>query len=245
MMKTSMVLFAEFETDHSRERHTGGVWVTKPFQNWKKATEGMSLHTQASQACKSYQNRLSCAASTESKFARREKNRAAMKSLVRCTHFLTRHHIAHSTNFTQCVDLVMFCGAREFQVFVENASRNAIYTSRGGVVDFIEALGTREHGNMGTWEHGNMGTWEHGNTGTWEHGNTGTREHGNTGTREHGNTGTWEHGNTGRGVNFKKASKDIIFLCVSWQMSALISRHWRNCQFSVIGRKMALLLNAF
>ena len=48
----------------------------------------------------------------------REKNRAAMKSIVRCTHFLTRHHIPHSTNFTKLVDL-MSCGAREMQVFVE------------------------------------------------------------------------------------------------------------------------------
>ena len=104
----------------------------------------------------------------------REKNRAAMKSLVRCTHFLTRHHIA-LTYFSQLVDLVVSWGARELQVFVENASRNAVYTSRGAVVDFIEALGTREHGNTGTWEHGNMGTREHGNMGTREHGNMGTR----------------------------------------------------------------------
>ena len=55
-----------------------------------------------------------------------EKNRAAMKSLVCCTHFLTRLHIAHSTNFTRLVDLVLSCGARELQVFIENASRNAL-----------------------------------------------------------------------------------------------------------------------
>ena len=72
----------------------------------------------------------------------REKKRASMESLVHCTYFLTRHHIAHSTNSTQLIDLVVSCGAREFQVFVENASRNAIYTSPGTVVDFIEALGT-------------------------------------------------------------------------------------------------------
>ena len=56
-------------------------------------------------------------------------NRAEMKSLVRCTHFLTMHNVAHSTNFTQLVDLVMSCGARELQVFIENTSRNAVYTS--------------------------------------------------------------------------------------------------------------------
>ena len=64
-----------------------------------------------------------------------------MKSLVHCTHFLARNHIAHSTNFTQLVDLVVSCGAKELQVFIENASRNAAYTSQGAVVDFIEALG--------------------------------------------------------------------------------------------------------
>lgn len=74
--------------------------------------------------------------------AEREKNRAAMKSLVRCTHFLTRQHIAHSTNFTKLVDLDVSCGARELEAFLESASRNAVYTSRGAVVDFIEALGT-------------------------------------------------------------------------------------------------------
>ena len=54
----------------------------------------------------------------------RDKNRAAMKSLVSCNRFLTRHHISHFTTFT------VSCGARELQVFFENASRNAVYTSR-------------------------------------------------------------------------------------------------------------------
>ena len=72
----------------------------------------------------------------------REKNRAAMKSLVHSTHFLTWHHIAHSNNFTQSIDLVVSCGARELQVFVENAPSNAVYTSQGAVVDFIEVPGT-------------------------------------------------------------------------------------------------------
>ena len=45
------------------------------------------------------------------------------------------------TNFTQSVDLAVSCGARELQVFVKNASRNIVYTSRGAVVDFIKAFG--------------------------------------------------------------------------------------------------------
>ena len=136
-------------TVESATQHTGGVWVTKLPKNWKKATERMkafersSLHTQASQALLVISKQGSVVQQLQrAGMQEREKNRAAMKSLVRCTHFLTRHHIAHSTNFTQLVDLVVSCGTRELQVVVENASRNAVYISRGAVVDFIVAHGT-------------------------------------------------------------------------------------------------------
>ena len=72
----------------------------------------------------------------------RAKSRAAIESLIRCTHFLTRQHIAHSTNFTQLVDLIVSHGAQDLQNFVENAAKNAVYTSRAAVVDFTEALCT-------------------------------------------------------------------------------------------------------
>ena len=120
-------------TAESTTQHTGGVWVTKMFQNWKKATERMkahersSLHTQASPALLVISKQGSVVQQLQKVCMQEgEKNRAAMKSLVCCTHFLTRLHIAHSTNFTQLVDLVASCGARELQVFVENSSRNAL-----------------------------------------------------------------------------------------------------------------------
>ena len=108
-----------------------------------KAHERSSLHTQASQAMVVLSKQGSVVQQLQRVgMQEREKNWAAMKYLVCCTHFLTQHHIVHSTNFTQLVDLVVSCGTRELQVFVENASRNVVYTSRGAVVDFIEALGT-------------------------------------------------------------------------------------------------------
>lgn len=70
-----------------------------------------------------------------------EKNRAAIKSLIRCTHFLTRQHIPHSTNFDKFIDLVVSCHAQDLKVFLEKAARNAVYTSRIAVTEFIEALG--------------------------------------------------------------------------------------------------------
>ena len=78
------------------------------------------------------------------KVDRREriKNRAAIKSLIRCTHFLTRQHIPHTTNFDKLVDLIVACGGEDLKYFLENAGRNAMYTSHIAVVEFIEALGT-------------------------------------------------------------------------------------------------------
>ena len=51
-------------------------------------------------------------------------------------------HISTHCSFylTQLVDLVVSCGAEALKIFIENASRNAVYTSRVVVVDFIEAL---------------------------------------------------------------------------------------------------------
>ena len=71
----------------------------------------------------------------------RLKNRAAIKSLIHCTHFLGRHHIPHTTTFSDLVDLVVDCGGEELRLFVERAGRNATYTSKDAVVEFVEAIG--------------------------------------------------------------------------------------------------------
>ena len=72
----------------------------------------------------------------------RLKNRLAIKSLLRCTHFLARNRIAHTTNFGDLVDLVVTCGGEDLKQFVNKAGKNAHYTSKDAVVDFVEALGT-------------------------------------------------------------------------------------------------------
>ena len=70
------------------------------------------------------------------------KNRAAIKALTRCTHFLAQQHIAHSTNFEKLISLVVACGGEDLKTFLETAGKNAMYTSRIAVPEFIEALGT-------------------------------------------------------------------------------------------------------
>ena len=122
-------------------QRTGDTWVTKPFTNWKKAMEKMMAHSQSDipvQACQA--SMLAERAAREGTIMQqlqqitdgvKMKNGAAVKALIHCPHFLTRQHIAHSTNFEKLVSLVVACGGK-----------NAMYTSRIAVTEFIEALGT-------------------------------------------------------------------------------------------------------
>ena len=128
---------------------TGGVWTSKPITNWKKAVQKMRAHaksdsnttaTQAALVCKtsgSIAQKLQNVAEDERKL-----NRAAVKSFVRCAHFLARQHIPHTTTFEQLVDLVVSCGGEPLKQFMDKAKRNAMYTSHIAVVQFMEALGT-------------------------------------------------------------------------------------------------------
>ena len=59
------------------------------------------------------------------------KNRAAVKALIRCTHFLACQHIAHIKNFEKLVILVVACGGEDLKTFLESAGKNAMYTSSG------------------------------------------------------------------------------------------------------------------
>ena len=65
------------------------------------------------------------------------KNRIAIKVLNRCTHFLALLHIPHTTNFDEIVDLTVSCGAEDLKKFLERTGKNATYTSKIAVVEFV------------------------------------------------------------------------------------------------------------
>ena len=133
-------------------QQSGGVWVSKPFSNWKKVVEKMKAHErsenhiQAKDAVLVAEEVLRKGSVIQQlqKAERQERarNREAIKSLIRCTHFLVRNHIAHTTNFQKLVDLVVSCGGESLKLFMASAQKNAVYTSHIAVVDFVEALGT-------------------------------------------------------------------------------------------------------
>ena len=133
-------------------KRTGGAWITKPFTNWKKATQKMKSHS------KSEVLLLSCQLDVEADRARKEgsiisqlqnageqqrlQNRKAIKALIRCTDFLAHQHIAHTTNFDKLVELVVSCGGETLQTFLDRVGGNAMYTSKMAVVEFVNALAT-------------------------------------------------------------------------------------------------------
>ena len=58
----------------------------------------------------------------------RLQNRKTIKALIRCTHFLAHHQIAHTTNFEKLIELVVNCGGETLQTFLDRAGGKAMYT---------------------------------------------------------------------------------------------------------------------
>ena len=69
------------------------------------------------------------------------KNRAALKSFIRCMHILIRKNIAHTTKLDKLVDLVVVvaCDGEDVKYFLKNAGKNATYTSCTTVIELVEA----------------------------------------------------------------------------------------------------------
>lgn len=71
----------------------------------------------------------------------RLKNRMAIKALFWCTHLLAQNNIAHMTNYDKLIELIVSCGGDYLKQFLESTGRNATYSSKDVVTDFIEAIG--------------------------------------------------------------------------------------------------------
>ena len=106
-----------------------GVWIDKPFTNWRKAIEKMRSHDSSKLHLECCQIALQAKqAETHGTIAQqlqqiqegqRMKNREDIKALVRCANYLVHHHIAHTTNYDDLVGLVVsYYGAQPLTDFV-------------------------------------------------------------------------------------------------------------------------------
>lgn len=69
-----------------------------------RAQERSTIHITASQALLITSKEGSVVHQIQGIGMLERENRTAMKSLIWCTHFLTHHHIARTTNFAQLVN---------------------------------------------------------------------------------------------------------------------------------------------
>ena len=109
-----------------------------PFTNWNKAGEKMEAHAssdghiQANQAALAYLTTQHTGSVIQQlhNVAEQEQvlNRKAIKPFLRCTHFLARQHIPHTTNFNKLVELVVSCGGEDLKNFLDKTGGNAVYT---------------------------------------------------------------------------------------------------------------------
>ena len=123
----------------------------KPFKNWKKAIEKMKAHAKSDIHIQSCESEMDAARAPQLRpiiqqlqqigSQEKWKNRMAIIALIRCTHFLARRHIPHTTNFEELVNLIVSSGAVDLKRFLERAGKNATYTSKIAVVEFVEAVG--------------------------------------------------------------------------------------------------------
>ena len=124
------------------------MWVTKPFQNWKKAVQKMKEHASSESHLRQVEadlivSRGETVVHQLQRFgdSERSKNRKAIKALLGYTHYLCKQHIPHTTNFSKLIDLIVSCGGKDLEEFVRKAAKNASYTSTDAVTDFVEAIG--------------------------------------------------------------------------------------------------------
>ena len=106
MMATSKVHFTKYaerlKPRGESSQGSGGVCVTKPFQNWKKAVQKMKEHASSESHLRQVEAELIVSRGETvvhqlQRFgdSERSKNRKAIKPLLGCTHYLCKQHIPH------------------------------------------------------------------------------------------------------------------------------------------------------
>ena len=92
-----------------------GAWVSRPISNWPKAPELLKRHQQSEWHKAAVQCQV-MADITKDKGdivqplfkiseEQRLKNRDLLKKVIRSVYFLVKHHIPHTTNFTDLIKL--------------------------------------------------------------------------------------------------------------------------------------------
>ena len=126
-----------------------GAWVTRPVNNWAKATtllanlEKSEWHLAAverrafSQSAEKRNDVIELIVTASEK---EKKENRKMKKLIRSLYFLAKHHIPHTTTFEGLVTLQIENGDITLKVHTETSPRNATYESYSTIVELLTSI---------------------------------------------------------------------------------------------------------
>ena len=127
-----------------------GAWVTRPVDNWVKATTLLNNHEKSEWHLAAVEKRglnqsaqkhgdvvdIIVTASEEEK----KQNRELMKKLIRSLYFLVKHYIPHTTTFESLITLQIENGDIKLKSHRETCPGNATYESYATVVELLTSI---------------------------------------------------------------------------------------------------------
>ncbi|XP_064636953.1 zinc finger MYM-type protein 1-like [Lineus longissimus] len=141
--------------DSEESKRSRGAWTTVMVRKWKKALEKVMDHERsqmhkmakerqvASKQCRESGGvvTVAIAGQMRNRLALKEKNRTIMKKNLRTTYYLCKAKAAHFTNFQDTLELQIENGLEDLKHFLDNAPKNANYTSHQVIEEYVAAIG--------------------------------------------------------------------------------------------------------
>ena len=127
-----------------------GAWVSRPINNWVKATSLLRKHELSEWHLASVEKKALSHSSVEQgnvvqqilsvNEEERKQNRELMKKLVRSLYFLVKHYIAHTTTFEDLLTLQIENGDVKLKSHRDNCAKNATYESYSTIVELLACI---------------------------------------------------------------------------------------------------------
>lgn len=123
-----------------------GAWVSRPVNNWVKATSLLRKHELAEWHLASVEKKIMFQSSVEGdvvqqimsvKEVERKQNHELMTKLIHSLYFLVKHHIAHTTTFEDLLTLQIENGDVKLKFHRDNCAKNATYESYSTIVELL------------------------------------------------------------------------------------------------------------
>ena len=127
-----------------------GAWVSRPINNWVKATKLLDKHSKSEWHLASVEAQVLADSAKQSgnvvermdaaSEIDRKKNRELIKKLARSLYFLVKHRMPHTTTFEDLIHLQVENGNQQLEVHLQSAPLNATYLSKISTAELLSCI---------------------------------------------------------------------------------------------------------